>query len=73
MVAVEKFAKMGPQTLAFVVLPLVPHFIGTYGPTVSFSSNITIFSAMEYEYRSKEQWVGHLDGSPSRLALIGKA
>ena len=35
----EKFAKMGPQTLAFAVLPLAPHFIGTDGPTVSFTGS----------------------------------
>jgi len=35
----EKFAKMGPQTLAFAVLPLTPHFIGTDGPTVSFTGS----------------------------------
>ena len=35
----EKFAKMGLQTLAFAVLPLAPHFIGTDGPTVSFTGS----------------------------------
>ena len=35
----EKFAKMGPQTLVFAVLPLAPHFIGTDGPTVSFTGS----------------------------------
>ena len=35
----EKFAKMGPQILVFAVLPLAPHFIGTDGPTVSFTGS----------------------------------
>ena len=36
---IEKFAKMGLQTLAFAVLPLAPHFIGTDGPTMSFTGS----------------------------------
>ena len=34
---IGKFAKMGLQTLAFAILPLDPQFIGTDGPTVSFT------------------------------------
>ena len=36
LVVLEKFAKMGSQTLAFAVLPLAPHFIDTDSPTVLF-------------------------------------
>jgi len=36
-ICIDKFAKMGPQTLDFAVLPLTPHFIGTDGPTMSFT------------------------------------
>jgi len=35
----DKFAKMGLQTLAFAVLPLASHFIGTDGPTMSFTGS----------------------------------
>jgi len=44
-VRVEKFVKMGPQILDFVVLPLASYFIDTNGPTVSFSrSFLPLFS-----------------------------
>ena len=36
---VEKFVKIGPQTLVFTVLPLTPHFIGTDDLIVSFTGS----------------------------------
>jgi len=66
LVAVEKFAKMGPQTLVFTVLPLAPHFIGTDGPTVSFSSNITIFSVGVSSTKEKANFSPH-NSYPSKI------
>jgi len=35
-ICIDKFAKMGLQTLDFAILPLAPHLIGTDGPTMTF-------------------------------------
>jgi hypothetical protein len=46
----EKFAKMRPQTLAFAVLSLAPHFIGIDGLTVSFTGSGKFTSSQCLQY-----------------------